>query len=402
MEKAADTMTRRTRVLVVNDSLNLGGAERVAVDIANTLDRDRFRVWFCSTRTGGPLEQDLASDIEYHVLGRNATWDLTKLVPFARLVRRNGIDVIHSHARGTMKFVSLARALRIVSVPHVFHDHYGGLHADRSADAGLRLALHREVDTYIGVDRRLCTWAEETVGLDPRRIRLVRNGIDLRQFRDVRPRDPREVFGLPPDSVVAVMVANFKPQKDHPTVFRAVAELEPKLRERFRLVICGSTSADSAYLRGCTEMVTRLGLDDVVHLVGARDDVAELCSAADFGIHAAKNETGPLVVLEYMAAGLPFIATDTGEITRALRGQDVGFLPTPRDHFEMADALTEMLVMEGAARRAMGERGRDLVRNQFAQPVVTAEIERLYAEVIDAVEGPAGDRAGALLRRPTP
>lgn len=387
-------MSGHRRVLVVNDSLLLGGAERVAVDIANTLDRDRYRVWFCSTRVGGPLEHALAPDVDFTVLGRSATWDLTKLVTFSRLVRRNRIDLIHSHARGTMKFVALARATGLVRTPQVFHDHFGALHADRSADPGLRLAMQREVDAYIGVDRRLCDWAEGTVGLERSRIHLVRNGIDTQPFEDLEPRDPREEFGLPHDALVGIMVANFKPQKDHPTVFRALAELDPELRRRFRLVICGSTSTDSAYHRGCVEMVSRLGLEDCVHLVGARDDVAALCAGSDLGIHAAKNETGPLVVLEYMASGIPFVATDTGEITRALRGLDVGFLPAPRDHFEVADALREVLLMTPEQRRSMGERGRRMVHERFSQELATEQVEAVYDTVL-------GRRAGAAVGNPS-
>lgn len=383
------TSTTALRVLMMTDSLNSGGAERVAVDIANSLDRASHRVWFCATRVGGPLAERLAPDVPVTVLERAATWDLTKLVKFAQLVRRNEIDLVHTHGRGTMKFVALARALGLIDVRHVFHDHFGWLHLDRGADRGLRRAMLTEVDAYLGVDDRLCSWARQTVGLPDDRVHLVRSGVDISRFRGDDRVDLRGMLGLPDDAVVVVMAANFRPQKDHPTLFRAMASLSEADRARLHLVIIGSTSADVDYHAGCVEMIERLGLTETIHLIGARDDVPAALRGADAAVLSSKNETGPLVVLEYMAAGLPFVATDTGQITRSVRNLDVGLIPSPRDHREMAGALTTLLAMTVDERRAMGERGRRAARELFDQPIVTREIEQIYRTAMGD-RGPAG------------
>ena len=74
-------------------------------------------------------------------------------------MRERDIDVVHTHGRGTMRFVTLARALGLSAAGHVFHDHYNWLHVDRRAGPALALPL-RAVDAYLGVDSRLCAWAE--------------------------------------------------------------------------------------------------------------------------------------------------------------------------------------------------------------------------------------------------
>jgi glycosyltransferase involved in cell wall biosynthesis len=370
------------RVLVTNDSLNVGGAERVAVDIANSLDREQFDVAFCSTRVDGQLRSELRDDVDVTILHRRARWDLVKLVTFARLVRSGRVDIIHTHGRGTMKFVALTKALGLVRARHVFHDHFGWLHIDRGADRGLRRAMQRSVDAYIGVDARLCEWARSAVGLEEERIHLVRSGVDPSRFVDRTPVDLRGELGLGDDVLTLLMVANFRPQKDHPTLFRAIADLPPDQRRRLHLIICGSTTADDDYFAACMAMVERLGIGDLVTVLGPRTDTADLLAGADAAVLSSKNETGPLVVLEYMASGLPFVATDTGEITRSVRDLGVGLIPAPRDHRDVADALVRLLEMSPHERRAMGERGRRVVLERFSQEIAVRSIEAVYREVL--------------------
>jgi len=372
----------RVRVLSVIDALAAGGAEQVAVDVANTLDRERFAPYFCATREGGPLVERLHSDVHLDILGRRATWDVAKLIEFGRKVRQDGIQIIHSHGRGTLKFVAAAKLLGLVDVPHVYHDHFGWLHTDRQASTALRLAFRSGVDAYMGVDSRLCAWASSTAQIPSDRVHLVHSGVDLDRFEGSTPRDLRQEYDLPADAVVFVMVANFRSPKDHPTLFRAMHLLPDDVRSRMYVLICGATDADPEYFAGCTAMIERLDLASHVRIIGPQSDIPGLLGGADAAVMSSKNETGPLVVLEYMASGLPFVATDTGEITAAVRDSCVGLVPAPRDHVDVADALSALLRMPESERRAMGARGREEVRRRFDQRIVTARIEAVYEDLL--------------------
>lgn len=380
---------RPTRVLMVTDTLALGGAERVAVDVANSLDRRTHRVTFCSTRFDGALRAQLRSDVTVELLSRRSTWDPGGILRFGRLLRRHDVDVIHSHGRGTMKLVALVRQTCGVAAHHVFHDHYGPLHLDRRAPPGLRVALRIGVDAYVGVDRRLCRWATDVVGLDPGRVHLVRSGVDLDRFVDVAPTNLRREFDLEGREVVLVMIAHFRHQKDQPVVFRAIAGLPPSLRERLGVVIVGRIVQDTDYFARCMAMVHHLGVGETIRVAGARDDALSLLAGADGGLLASRNETGPLVVLEYMASGLPFVVTDTGQITREVRDLGIGFTPAPCDARALTEALARIITLGPEGRRAMGAAGRGIAESQFDQRAVTSDIERLYRDVQRA-DAPAG------------
>lgn len=390
------SVLRRTRVLAATDTLEVGGAERVAVDIVNSLGRDRHDAFFCATRGDGPLRDVLLPDVEVGVIGRRATWDVAGMLRFAQWVNARNIDLIHTHGRGTMQFVALCLRLGLIRTKHVYHDHYGHLHLDRRAPAGLRSALHT-VDGFLGVDQRLCSWAREDVGLPAERVHLVRSGVDLTRFVGIEPIDLRAAFDLADVEVVLVMVANYRRQKDHPTVLRALALLPLEERRRLAVVTVGSTESEPGYFDRCWAMAEDLGVTDQIRVTGTRDDTLRLMAGADAGLLASKNETGPLVVLEYMASNLPFVATDTGEITRALAGQPIGWTPAPRDPHQLADALRSLLDAGPTARAAMGQRGRRLAEEMFDQVQVTHQIEQIYHEVlIRGTDSPAAGPARLL------
>ena len=211
---------------------------------------------------------------------------------------------------------------------------------------------------------------------------LVRSGVEVERFREAAPVDLRHEFDLGDPELVLVMVANFRPQKDHPTLFRALAELPDAERERLRVVICGSTTADPRYYAGCMAMLDRLGVAHLVTTIGVRDDAPALMAGADAGVFSSKNESGPLVLLEYMASQLPFVATETGEIAHAVRDDGVGILVEPRDYLALADALSALLGMSPDERTAMGQRGRRVVEDHFEQHVVVREVEHIYQRLL--------------------
>jgi glycosyltransferase involved in cell wall biosynthesis len=101
-------------------------------------------------------------------------------------------------------------------------------------------------------------------------------------------------------------------------------------------------------------------------------------------------------VLEYMASRLPFIVTDTGEVTRAVRGLPIGYTPAPRDPIELADAMAALLALSPDERRAMGRRGRAVAEDVFDQQRVTRQIEQVYHQLLTTQRGEPATTAGVV------
>lgn len=357
----------RLRVLHVIDGLGLGGMERMAVELANLMDPSEFEVAMCVTRQEGPMADELDASVPLRVLYRRARWDPAGMARFARLVRARRIDVVHSHGRGTAKFVGLCRAARLIRSRHVFHDHFGSIDVDRRVDRGLKLATHLGVDRYVGVSEALCRWAVGCLGVPHARVTLVANGVDARRFEPA----PR----APAGTVTVVMVGGLREVKDHTTALRALGGSEH--RQNVELLVVGPTYGDG-YERACLGLVDDLGLGSHVRLLGPCTDIPAVLAASDIGVLASRSESGPLALLEYMAAGLPYVVTNTGELARRVRSSGAGFVVPPGDVDAWRAALDRLIAMDPAERTAMGLIGRALVLERFDQRLAAGEVASVY------------------------
>src|ERR1041384_8579776 len=146
-------------VVHVLDALNIGGAERVAVNLVNLLPRDRYTPYLCTTRSEGPLSQFVAPHVTRLRLERRGTFDAAALRQFVRFIAERRIAIVHAHA-SALFFSRLAAAVS-GKCALVWHDHYGRSDfGDRSAWL-YRLATRR-ISGVIAVNQTLLTWCRES------------------------------------------------------------------------------------------------------------------------------------------------------------------------------------------------------------------------------------------------
>jgi glycosyltransferase involved in cell wall biosynthesis len=131
-------------------------------------------------------------------------------------------------------------------------------------------------------------------------------------------------------------------------------------------------------------LVAGLGLEGSVHFLGWRDDVSRLLAAADVYVSASLWEGAPLVILEAAAAGLPVVATDTGETSLVL-GDGRGLLVPPDDVTAMADTLGGVLEDLEGARQRFGDAARLFVTEHHDVDGWGGRVLALYGSVAPAV-----------------
>jgi glycosyltransferase involved in cell wall biosynthesis len=226
------------------------------------------------------------------------------------------------------------------------------------------------------VSPETAAFARKRREVDERKLLVIPNGIELGRFHPVpEGRDRiRGELGIAGDAWVIGTVGRVAVEKNHALLVDAAA---PLLGPGTRLVIAG----DGALLAALREQVTRLGVADFVHLLGARRDVPDVLNAFDTFVLSSDTEGLPLVVPEAMATGLPVISTRVGGVPSVLDEGQTGFLVPPRDTQALRDRVAQLRA-DPAGSRALGDRARAAAIARFSAERMQREYLDLYARVL--------------------
>lgn len=364
-----------SKVMHVVDSLEVGGTETVAVNIANSLPRDRYRVYLCSTRRSGPLAATLQSDVNHLSLNRRGRLDLAAIVRLWKFIAHEDIQLLHVHSTSLFIARLISFAPYAVPVRLIWHDHYGRCELnDRSA--GLYRLATAGAAGVIAVNHQLVTWACRELHVPPKRVWYVPNFVQPSESRSASQRD------LPGSAGSRIVcVANLRPQKDHFTLIRAMA-LVRKNHPQAHLLLIGAP-VDPDYTARVRQEVTALQLENAVTFLGQVSGVGSILPQCDLGVLSSASEGLPLSLLEYGWAGLPSVATSVGQCPEVLDHGKAGILVNPGSPDQLAASLGSLL--ESRQRRA--EYGRLLgafVRKTFDPQVIMDQICRIYDLVLSS------------------
>ncbi len=375
----------KRKVLQLVSSFNQGGSERQAVQLARLLkESGRYEVRLaCLDLSGILLDEaqrlELGEIPEYRLTSFYDRNMATQLRRFATFLRREGIDALHTHDFYTNVFGLTAGAIARVPVRIASRRETTGWRTEKQKFVerlAYRLA-HKIVANAEAVRDQLVK-----EGVNSEKIFTVYNGLDLARIKPSSGSKRGETlasFGLPCNDELqfVTIVANLRhPVKDHPTFLRAAARVHAA-RPGARFIIAGEGEL-TAGMRG---LAKELGLERETFFIGRVGRVAELLAASDVCVLSSKAEGFSNSILEYMAAARPVVVTDVGGAREAAIDKETGFIVPPGDPTAMASRIVELLSQPDLA-RAMGERGRARVEQEFSCRAQLERTENLYDELL--------------------
>ncbi len=365
-------------IMHVIDALDVGGAERAAVDLANAMARRGLRISFCTTRRPGLLSAELSPSVAVYHLNRRRRWDWAAVRRFAQIVNAGHVDIVHAHMRSTAALMVLLRTLGWLKVPLLFQDHHGIEEMNATVPKWLSWWGRRVIDQYVGVYPKLCQWARQA-GFPEDRIAYISYGIDLARLHHVQPLDVRREFDLPSDRPVGIVVGNIRPEKGTDLLIHLIAE-SAVAKEAVYLIV--GRDADPEFAGLCREAMRGYGLDDVVRLVGARQDVPSLLRGVDFALMPSRSESGPLVLVEYLAAGLPFVSFKVGDLASQMAAKGIPGIVAPGDMGAFRQELERLILLSPEERVARGAIGRTIAEAELSIETKLDEWERVYRQLL--------------------
>ena len=357
-------------VLILNNCLDLGGAERYVVTIANWLSARGVSVAVAAS--DGPLRAGLGPEVQFHDAPlRDVRWDLPRASLFVReLIQRHQPDAIVANSLAVAWVGRAAQGRRKVPIVSVGH----GWPADRYSQVG---PLMRVVDAVVAVSPEVHRKLVEG-GMDPARSSVIFNGVDCRPLGRVHGAErqaARTELGAGEDEIVVINVGRLSEQKAHQHMLAVAARLRAE-QPRLRYAVVGPGEREQE-LR---ELSRSLGVDDIFLFLGGRQDVWRLLGAADIYLSSSDWEGMPLSTIEAMASGLPCVATRTEGTTELLDVHSGVIVPV--GDVEAMAVETARLASDPVARRAMGEAARARALRHFSH-------DRMAGELLRVIEGVA-------------
>jgi len=373
-------VTDRIRVLIVIDSLKVGGAEALLPTFLQHVDDTRFdvRVLGLSSVDANHIQDEVArSASSLTQWPEKRLRDFWRVREIKRAIQEHDADIVHTHLLySNVQAALAARSANrpIVATLHNVHGHNRFL--KRKVEVGvLRLTRARALAVSDGVRQSYCG----PFGLTQQQTTVVPNAIDLGRFARL---SPDEIQQARQDALAGatgpliVGVGRVVSQKGFAVLVRATAAVHERYPE-LRVAIAGREAEGARDVR---DEIERLGLGGVVRLLGQRGDIAQMLAGADVYVSPSLSEGAPVTHLEAMGAGAPVVATSVGGVPEIIQDGANGLLVPAGQHEPLAEALLRVLGDEDLARK-LADRGRETVR-EFGADTWARRIEREYLNVL--------------------
>jgi glycosyltransferase involved in cell wall biosynthesis len=372
----------RPEVLHVNTGKTWRGGEQQTVYLLRGLAERGLRAE-AVFQAGGPAAQRAREvGASVHELPMRTEADLVAAAKIARLARRLGVNILHSHTAHAHTLASLAKNVLARGCRLVVHRR-NEYRPGRGLLGLGRLKYRRGVDAYIAISNRNKEILVD-YGIEPWRIFTVRSVTDPQRFTDAAPNPGlRRELGIPEDACVAGNIGYLVTQKDHVNLLDAARIAIGKVPNLW-IVIVGSGPLRAQVLRRAEE----LGLSERVVLTGFRDDIPQLIRMFDLFALSSVAEGLGSVLLEVSACGCPIVATDAAGVREAVPDGEAAIIVPTKDPAALAAGIVRLATEPETARR-LAAAARERVARYFTVDALTEQTLAVYRRVLAGEVGPA-------------
>ena len=318
------------RIVQIIDSLECGGAERMAVNYANSLADVIAFSGLIASRKEGNLKTHLNSKVDYLFLKKKSKIDSKAIVALKSYCKKNRVDFIHAH--GTSFFTAFLVKLAYPSIKIVWHDHYG-----LSEFLSARKSFILEMASFffagiVSVNSQLKNWAEEKLH--------CKNVIYLPNFTTAGSIGQETVLRGNVGKRI-LCLANLRQQKNHLMLVNVAERIQTTYPDwTFHFV--GSDFEDD-YSKNIKAEVAAKNLDENVFIYDSRNDTGNIISQSDIAVLSSNSEGLPVALLEYGLFKKAVVVTDVGEMPLIIKYGENGFITPSEDEEAFFNSIIKLI-----------------------------------------------------------
>lgn len=386
-------LQRRIKVLQLITTFAKGGPGHVVEALVKNIDQSKFEITCCSMYqppAGKEIVLPAELGFKHICLQMKRFLELDALKKLNTLIKDGDFDIVHTHLLRADWYgrvaARMARSPSVVSTIHnedrqCFYSEFGPL-TGRIISAINRVTL-RLAHRLFAISQGVMDYLVSVERVEPERIRVIPNGIDLEPFCEMK-RSPELIkrsLEIPTDFIVVGTIAALKEQKGLTYLIKA-ARYIINSHPRTQFVIVGSGKLEESIRKEIAD----LDLTSYVTLTGERKDVVELLSIMDIFVLPSLWEGVGIAVLEAMAMERPCVVTDIPGLREVVVPNVSANVVSSRNEVALANAIIDLLD-DPAKRLAFGQAGRLWVEKHYSAKDMARQYEKAYMEVLGFASG---------------
>jgi glycosyltransferase involved in cell wall biosynthesis len=319
------------RIVQIIDSLEVGGAERMAVNYANALAEKIDFSGLVATRKEGNLKTQLNPNVGYLFLDRKNTIDFRAILRLKSYCKTNNVGYLQPHS--SSYFIAFLVKLIYPKIQIVWHDHNG-----LSEFLGSQKWMPLKIASFffkgiLVVNYQLKNWAVRELN--------CKHVLYLPNFTNPETDTRKETVlnGIPGKRILCV--ANLRDQKNHHLLLK-VAEKLKQTHGDWSFHLVGKDFQDE-YSKAINGLILEKKIAQNVFLYGTRNDTASIINDSDIAILTSKSEGLPVALLEYGLYQKPVVVTEVGEIPLIIKDGENGYLVPSKNADLFYKALVSLI-----------------------------------------------------------
>ncbi|MBI3039934.1 glycosyltransferase family 4 protein [bacterium] len=369
------------KVINVLNSPNWSGASQYCVTLCDYLQRKGHKILLL-TEPGKPLDialtHGISCDDTIRLNHRNPYLYMHAIKRMAKIFKEFDPDIVSSHINEGAWMTGLVS--RKVSPKAVIVRTRSDI--DPPKGHFINKFVYRHWTDHIIVSsllhKRIC---RNILDFPPESIDVVYGSVDVNLFRPNHFYGTafRSEIGVKPETVLIGMVGRLDPVKGHEFALEALKALSGCGVSKKLLVLAFENQRSFSWLKN---LAAKLGVINDLHFFGYRNDLPQVLSSIDLGlITSTGSEANCRVALEFMASGIPVVATSVGVIPEIMIDGEHGFLVPPKDSIALATALSRLLT-NPYIRLKMGNSARKHVEANFNPDLFAMRTEMVYKKAL--------------------
>ncbi|MEI6611095.1 MAG: glycosyltransferase [Deltaproteobacteria bacterium] len=359
-----------------------GGTENQLLLLIRNIDRTRFSPILCVLYSSAWLQTQFNLCPVYEVGTKSplrpSSW--TKIFRLSRFLRQRGVRIVQTFFRDAN--IAGILAARFAFVPIIISSRRNKGHWHTGFELALLRCLNLFVTSFLANSEDVKQYTNQAEGIPLNRIDVIYNGFDFKGISAMTPEMKskfRKSLDIPGDALVISAVANLRPVKGLDILVQSLQRVISAFSNVVVLLV-GEGSERS----NLAKQIQSLGLDNTVRFMGTRKDIPDILQASDLGVLSSHSEGLSNAIIEYMACGLPVVATDVGGNHELVIPGENGYLVPPGNPGALSEALIQLL-QDSELRHSLGMNSLNLVKDKFNLSVYIQAHERYYWGLINRV-----------------